>query len=159
MAFTAAAVLFGLALTALAAGPGPRAVVRNFFQAGVRGDVAAMKRMCSLRAANHGETGHGVFWWAFAAVGRSIVKLDSPRVGKKKKWAMVLVTYNRRRMLSLAKGLMAGHIARLGNKLKQAHAKRIMERFLKLIKTKPPKIRIILVKDDGRWLINKFKSP
>ncbi len=159
MTWTAAALL-GLMLPAAAwAGPGPEAVVRNFFRAGARGQVAAMTRMCTLRAANHGEVGQGVFWWAFAAVGRSIVKVEPARVERGGKLATVMVTYHRRRMIDLARELMGAYVARLGNKLKQAHAKRITERFLKLIKTQPPKIRIILVKRNGHWLINKFKSP
>jgi hypothetical protein len=118
-----------------------------------------MTRMCTLRAANHGEVGHGVFWWAFAAVGRSIVKIDPARVERGGKLATVVVTYGRRRMIDQARELMGAYVARMGNKLKQAHAKRMTERFLKLIKIQPPKIRIILVKQDGRWLINKFKNP
>jgi hypothetical protein len=156
----AAAAVLSLMLPAAAwAAPGPRTVVQAFFQAGARGEVAAMTRMCTLRAANHGQTGHGVFWWAFAAVGRSILKVDPARVEKGGRLATVVVTYHRLRMIDQARRLMNAYVARMGNKLKQAHAKRITERFLKLIKTQPPKIRVILVKRDGRWMINKFKTP
>ncbi|MBU0515003.1 MAG: hypothetical protein KJ621_09545 [Proteobacteria bacterium] len=155
----AAGVICCLLVGAVQAAQGPGSVVKAFFEAGARGDVAAMKRLCTLRATNHGEIGHGLFWRAFAAVGRSLENIGAAKAAKNGRTAAVVVTYNRRRMLQMAKTLMSVHLARLGNKLKAAHAKRLMERFLKLMKTQPPKLKVILKKHNGRWVIDKFKRP
>lgn len=155
----AAGAICSLLVGAVQAATGPRSVVTSFFGAGARGDVAAMKRLCTLRATNHGDIGHGLFWWAFAAVGRSLENIGPARGAKHGRTTAVMVAYNRRRMLQLAKTLMSVHLTRLGNKLKAAHAKRLMERFLKLMKTQPPKIKVILKKTNGRWVIDKFKRP
>lgn len=155
----AAGAICCLLVGTVEAARGSRSVVRAFFEAGARGEVAAMKRLCTLRATNHGEIGHGLFWWAFAAVGRSLEGIGPAKSAKNGRLAVVVVSYNRRRMLQMAKTLMTVHVTRLGNKLKAAHAKRLMERFLKLMKTQPPKIKVVLKKNNGRWIIDKFKRP